>query len=61
MWIILRTMEWRTREIITTDISGSDTDKWSASETATPLDDLIEIKREFAKKTGYSLARFSIE
>lgn len=42
------------------DISGSDTDKWSASETATPLDDLIEIKREFAKKTGYSLARFSM-
>ena len=43
-----------------TDISGSDTDKWSAPETATPLDDLIEIKREFAKKTGYSLARFSM-
>lgn len=42
------------------DISGSDTDKWSAPETATPLDDLIEIKREFAKKTGYSLARFSM-
>lgn len=42
------------------DISGSATDKWSASETATPLDDLIEIKREFAKKTGYSLARFSM-
>lgn len=42
------------------DISGSDTDKWSAHETATPLDDLIEIKREFAKKTGYSLARFSM-
>ena len=42
------------------DISGSDNDKWSASETATPLDDLIEIKREFAKKTGYSLARFSM-
>lgn len=35
-------------------------DKWSASATATPLDDLIQTKREFAKKTGYSLTRFSM-
>ena len=35
-------------------------DKWSASATATPLDDLIETRREFAKKTGYSLTRFSM-
>ena len=42
------------------DISGSSTDKWSASETATPLDDLIEERRNFAKKTGYSLTRFTM-
>ncbi len=42
------------------DISGSATDKWSAPDTATPLDDLISVKREFAKKTGYSLTRFSM-
>ena len=42
------------------DISGSATDKWSAPATATPLDDLITVKREFAKKTGYSLTRFSM-
>ena len=42
------------------DISGSTTDKWSASATATPLDDLIEERRDFAKKTGYSLTRFSM-
>lgn len=34
--------------------------QWSQSATATPLDDLITIKREFAKATGYSLARFSM-
>ena len=42
------------------DLSQSGTDKWSASDTATPLADLIEIKRDFTKKTGYSLARFSM-
>lgn len=42
------------------DISGSATDKWSASETATPLADLIQTKRDFAKKTGYSLTRYSM-
>lgn len=36
------------------------TDAWSAPATATPLDDLTKAKREFAKKTGYSLARFSM-
>ena len=42
------------------DISGSSSDKWSASATATPLDDLIEERRNFAKKTGYSLTRFTM-
>ena len=41
------------------EITGAE-DKWSASETATPLDDLIQTKREFSKKTGYSLTRFSM-
>lgn len=41
------------------EISGS-TDKWSAPETATPLDDLIQARRIFAKKTGYSLTRFTM-
>lgn len=35
-------------------------DLWSAAATATPLEDLITIKRNFAKKTGYSLARFTM-
>lgn len=34
--------------------------KWDQAATATPLQDLIDIKREFAKATGYSLARFSM-
>lgn len=34
--------------------------QWKESATATPLDDLIKIKREFAKASGYSLARFSM-
>ena len=42
------------------DITGTAADKWSASATATPLDDLITVRREFAKKTGYSLTRFSM-
>ena len=42
------------------DISQSLTDKWSASDTATPLADLIETRRTFAKKTGYSLTRFTM-
>lgn len=41
------------------EISG-ETDKWTASATATPLADLIKTRREFAKKTGYSLTRFSM-
>ena len=41
------------------EITGS-TDKWDAPTTATPLDDLIQIKRDFAKKTGYSLTRFTM-
>lgn len=35
-------------------------DMWSAAATATPLEDLIRIRREFAKKTGYSLSRFTM-
>lgn len=42
------------------DISGSASDKWSATKTATPLADLIQIKRDFVKKTGYSLVRFTM-
>lgn len=42
------------------DISAGETDKWSASATATPLDDLIQTRRDFAKKTGYSLTRFTM-
>lgn len=42
------------------DITGTAADKWSASETATPLDDLIKVRKDFAKKTGYSLTRFSM-
>ena len=42
------------------DITGTATDKWSASATATPLDDLIKIRRDFAKKTGYSLTRYTM-
>lgn len=40
------------------EIQGAD--KWDAPETATPLDDLIKVKRDFVKKTGYSLARFTM-
>ena len=36
------------------------TDKWDAPTTATPLDDLIQARRTFAKKTGYSLTRFTM-
>lgn len=43
-----------------TNGGAATTDKWSASETATPLDDLIQIRRDFAKKTGYSLTRFTM-
>lgn len=35
-------------------------DMWSAPATATPLEDLIQIRRDFAKKTGYSLSRFTM-
>lgn len=34
--------------------------QWKESATATPLDDLITTKRDFAKKTGYSLATFTM-
>lgn len=42
------------------DITGTAADKWSSTATATPLDDLIQTKKNFAKKTGYSLTRFSM-
>ena len=42
------------------DITGTANDKWSAAATATPLDDLIKVRRDFAKKTGYSLTRFTM-
>ncbi|CDD64880.1 major capsid protein E [Firmicutes bacterium CAG:882] len=41
------------------EISGS-SDKWNVPATATPLADLIKTRRDFAKKTGYSLTRFSM-
>lgn len=41
------------------EISGGE-DKWNVPATATPLDDLIQVRRDFAKKTGYSLTRFSM-
>lgn len=43
-----------------TNGGAATTDKWSATATATPLDDLIQIRRDFAKKTGYSLTRFTM-
>jgi hypothetical protein len=43
-----------------TNGGAATTDKWSAKATATPLDDLIKIKRDFAKKSGYSLVRYSM-
>lgn len=42
------------------DITGTPADKWSASATATPLADMIKVKKDFSKKTGYSLTRFSM-
>lgn len=36
------------------------TSAWDKSATATPLDDLITVRREFAKATGYSLTRFTM-
>lgn len=41
-------------------VEMSGVDKWDAPETATPLDDLIKTKRDFVKKTGYSLVRFTM-
>lgn len=41
------------------EISGP-SDKWDVPATAKPLDDLIRVKRDFVKKTGYSLARFTM-
>ena len=33
---------------------------WTDSAVATPLEDLIQIKRQFAKDSGYSLTRYSM-
>lgn len=41
-----------------TELTG--TSKWSDSANATPLDDLITVKRTFAKKTGNKLGIFSM-
>lgn len=38
----------------------SGTSAWDKSATATPLDDLIQTRRDFAKQTGYSLTRFTM-
>ena len=40
--------------------TGDSANPWNVKASATPLDDLIKIKRSFAKATGYSLARFSM-
>lgn len=34
--------------------------QWKNSATATPLADLIKVKKDFAKNTGYNLVRFSM-
>lgn len=41
------------------EISSTE-DKWDAPTTAKPLEDLIQARIDFAKKTGYSLTRFSM-
>lgn len=38
----------------------SGTSAWDKSATATPLDDMIQTRRDFAKQTGYSLTRFTM-
>ena len=40
--------------------SISGTSAWDKPATATPLDDLIQTRRDFAKATGYSLTRFTM-
>ena len=40
--------------------SISGTSVWDKPATATPLDDLIQTRRDFAKATGYSLTRFTM-
>ena len=34
--------------------------QWKNSATATPLADLVKVKKDFAKNTGYNLVRFSM-
>lgn len=41
-----------------TELKG--TSQWTDSANATPLDDLIKMKRDFAKATGYNLSRFTM-
>lgn len=38
----------------------SGTSAWDKAASATPLDDLIQTRRDFAKQTGYSLTRFTM-
>lgn len=38
----------------------SGTSAWDKADTAAPLDDLITVRRDFAKATGYSLTRFTM-
>ncbi len=42
------------------DITGTAADKWSSAATATPLADMLKTKKDFSKKTGFSLTRFSM-
>lgn len=42
------------------DITGTPANKWSASATATPLKDLVDVKQQFGEDTGFSLLRFSM-
>ena len=60
MLIILPIMEYRTRETITKIFLEAIPINGLHPKQQRHFDDLIEIKREFAKKTGYSLARFSM-
>ena len=39
-------------------LSGTST--WDKADSAAPLDDLIQTRRDFAKATGYSLTRFTM-
>ena len=53
-------MAWHIRKITLLIFPQVKPTNSTASATATPLDDLIQTRRDFAKKTGYSLTRFTM-